>query len=279
MIEHRIVFLSPAGTTARSAEMIAQALNKHQVPVKMVSLNHQRRALANGSIFNDWPDECCLWIGTPVYCDHALPLIDDFIDALPKATTAYSVPFATWGGVTSGTTLMEMAQRLSEKNYPVIGAAKILAVHSCMWKCDSPLGASHPNQEDAEQITALVEETLGRLNQPNVPSLPLERLDYLSETLKQDAAQKSLAKAKAGSPPPQANPAACIACGTCVSKCPMDAIVIDPIPQMSDDCIRCLMCVRCCPQHAFPFNQPAYEDKIRGMRACSDEPMTTEIFL
>nr|WP_320115759.1 EFR1 family ferrodoxin [uncultured Desulfuromonas sp.] len=279
MIEHRIVFLSPAGTTALSADMIADALRRHQVPFKVVSLNHRYQAVKNGEIFKDWPKQCCLWIGTPVYCDHALPIIDAFIDALPQGTTGYSIPFATWGGVTSGTTLMELAQRLEKNHYPAIAAAKILAVHSCMWKCDSPLASGHPAQQEADLLESLVRQVVSHLTQSNVAPLPLEQLDYLSDTLKQDAAQKSLAKAKAASPPPQANPAACIACGTCVSKCPMDAIVIDPIPQISDDCIRCLMCVRSCPQHAFPFNQQAYEEKIRAMRSCSDEAMESEIFL
>ena len=223
MIEHRIVFLSPAGTTAHTADMIAAALRKAEAPVEIISLNHQRRAVASGRIFENWPQQCCLWIGTPVYCDHALPIIDDFINALPDSAGGYSVPFATWGGVTSGTTLMEMAQHLDKKNYPVIAAAKILAVHSCMWKSDAPLASGHPDKEDAELLDSLVGQVISHLQQTQSPLLNLEQLDYLSDTLKQDAAQKSLAKAKAGSPPPQANPAACIACGTCVSKCPMDA--------------------------------------------------------
>jgi len=278
MIEHRIVFLSPAGTTAQTANLIGEALSRRQVPFQTISLNHQRRTLENGTIFNDWPQHCCLWIGTPVYCDHALPIIDEFIAALPQKTTGYSIPFATWGGVTSGTTLMELAEQLEKHHYPPIGAAKILAVHSCMWKCASPLASGHPNRHEADLIDALVRQVTIHLDQADVPRLPLTQLDYLSDALKQDAAQKSLAKAKAVSPPPQANPAACNVCGTCVGNCPMDAIILDPIPQISEDCIRCLMCVRSCPQHAFPFNQQAYEDKIRAMRSCSDEPMCSEIF-
>jgi ferredoxin len=272
MMEHRIVFLSPAGTTAQIAQKIGQCLESLQQNVVITDLKQSHPQ-------QRWSDNCCLWIGTPVYCDHALPIIETFIANLPKSSNSFSVPFATWGGVTSGTTLLEMATALKQQGWPSVAAAKFLAVHSCMWQCEHPLGLGHPGNDELTLIHKLTTQVVTRLQQATPELLPTARLDYLSDHLKQDAATKSLAKAKASSPPPQADPALCTGCGTCISQCPMHAMTLETTPQISDACIRCLQCIRFCPQQAFPFDPKAYETRIRHMQSCSDEEPKSELFV
>lgn len=60
----------------------------------------------------------------------------------PKHTPSsqFDVPFVTWGGACSGISLYEMGKELLNKRFTVLGAAKILAVHSLMWQLENPLG-------------------------------------------------------------------------------------------------------------------------------------------
>ena len=55
-----------------------------------------------------WFESCCLWIGFPGYCDHALPLIEDAICNMPPKCSGFAVPFVTWGGMISGLALPEL---------------------------------------------------------------------------------------------------------------------------------------------------------------------------
>jgi uncharacterized protein (DUF362 family)/NAD-dependent dihydropyrimidine dehydrogenase PreA subunit len=51
---------------------------------------------------------------------------------------------------------------------------------------------------------------------------------------------------------PQADPALCTGCGTCVDQCPVSALTMnDDLPQVdADTCIRCFCCQEICPEKA-----------------------------
>ncbi len=49
------------------------------------------------------------------------------------------MPFATWGGVTSGLALPDLAEALQAKGFQPVGAAKVLAEHASMWAAPEPL--------------------------------------------------------------------------------------------------------------------------------------------
>jgi uncharacterized protein (DUF362 family)/NAD-dependent dihydropyrimidine dehydrogenase PreA subunit len=51
---------------------------------------------------------------------------------------------------------------------------------------------------------------------------------------------------------PQADPALCTACGTCIDQCPVSALTMsDHLPLLDEDtCIRCFCCQEICPEKA-----------------------------
>ncbi len=274
---HLIVFFSPAGSTRLIAECIEKNLAGHGMTASVFDLGRtspEQRA----EILESLRQPCCLWIGSPVYCDHAVPLVMDFIQALPVAPGRYAVPFVTWGGVTSGLALPEMAEALNKQQITPLAAAKMLAVHSSMWTASEPLGAGHPDAEDLARVATLVDTVVDRLAQPTVVPLDLDVLDYLSKALRADAAGKSLALAKAGGKPLAADEQLCVQCGDCVEVCPVQAITLAPFPVIDDTCLLCMQCVRTCPENAFPFDGEAMAARIRNMAASSDEEKSSAIF-
>lgn len=276
-MKHCIVYFSPAGSTRLVAETLHRRLTEHGQEVVLIDLRPKNRAVAEQDDVADEP--CCLWIGSPVYCDHAVPLVTDFIRGLPFASSCnYAVPFVTWGGVTSGLSLLEMAMQLQEKNFLPLGAVKILAVHSSMWAAPQPLAFGHPDQKDLRQVEQLVDEVLSKLAREEVLPLDVQRLDYLSPPLRADAASKSLQAAKAAMPPLTVNAKRCQQCGECAEQCPVAAIILDPLPTITDACLLCLQCVRFCPHEAFVFDNAAVAARISAMAANSDEEKKTTIF-
>ena len=276
-MHHLVAYFSPAGSTRLVAETIHRRLTNRGQEAVLIDLSAKTRFTAGKNSMVQRP--CCLWIGSPVYCDHAVPLVTDFIQGLPVASPRnHAVPFVTWGGVTSGLSLLEMAGQLHEKNFIPLAAAKVLAVHSSMWRAPQPLAAGHPDTEDLTQITLLVDEVLWNLNRDEAVPLDMRVLDYLSPALRAEAVSKSLQAAKAAMGTPAGHEQRCQQCGECAEQCPVAAITLAPLPVIADECVLCLQCVRACPQDAFIFDNEAVAARIAAMAVRSDEEKKTLIF-
>ncbi|WP_319548937.1 EFR1 family ferrodoxin [Desulfogranum marinum] len=277
---HGIVYFSPAGSTRQVAITIEERLKElgRSVTVFDLSLgvDEVRAAIID---FCSQSGPCCVWVGSPVYCDHAVPLVEALLGQLPTVSERYSVPFVTWGGVTSGLALAEMGEILEQQGYHLLGAAKVIAQHSSMWGAEQPLAQGHPQKQDLDKVNLLVEQVVNKLEQPVKESLAPEVLDYLSPALRADAAGKNLAAAKASRPPLAANPDTCTACGTCEECCPVQAITMGNVPIIGDLCVLCMQCVQQCPEQAFPYDHVATASFIEAMAAASDEEKETAIFV
>ena len=277
MAQHIIVFFSPAGTTRRVALHIEHCLAERGITARLVDLGLPAGGpVQAGGLGLDGP--CCLWIGSPVYCDHALPLVAEWIEGLEPSARGWAVPFVTWGGVTSGLALPELADLLQTRGFQTVGAAKVLAEHSSLWAAAEPLGAGRPDAADLAQVRDLVAGVVANLAQAAPVPLDLGRLDYLSPSLRTEAASKSLAKAKSMMPAPRAIETRCTQCGECAAACPVGAITLDPYPVMAEHCVRCQQCVRICPEGAFPHDPAATATRIAAMAAASDEDKVTRVF-
>ena len=276
-MKHLVIYFSPAGSTRLVAETISRRLTEHGQQVVCIDLGGENRTTARSNSLAHAP--CCLWIGSPVYCDHAVPAVTDFIQGLPFASSrSYAVAFVTWGGVTSGLALLEMAGQLQKKNFVSLAAAKVLAEHSSMWRASRPLALGHPDKEDLTQITLLVDEVICNLKRDEVAPLDIEVLDYLSPSMRADAIRKSVKAAKAAMPPLAVDEQRCLQCGECAEKCPVAAITLSPLPIITEDCVICLQCVRVCPQEAFIFDGETVASRIAAMADHSDEEKCTRIF-
>ncbi len=208
-----VVFCSPAGSTERVARNMTQKIESMATSVTMLDLADTPDI---DSIFSQLIDDdvrVCLYIGSPVYASHPVPPVMAFIARLPKIQNGFSVPFVTWGAVTSGVALYEMGAALAERGYPLLGAAKVTARHSMMWAEDTPLGADRPNDEDGRVIEELVAHVTAKLKSSTPLDIPLADLDYQDPHLRQQMFQRSFEAAKAGFPAKKIYQERCTACG------------------------------------------------------------------
>ena len=146
-----IIYCSPAGSTKHVAQVIGTTLDTLGHHPVMLDLCNTEDAAAVKTQISKSSQDILLFIGSPVYAFHAVPPVMEFIEQLPDTCKGYSVPFVTWGAVTSGIALHEMGKLLSEKGFPVIGAAKIVAAHSLMWQFAHPLGEGRPDADDDQE--------------------------------------------------------------------------------------------------------------------------------
>jgi ferredoxin/flavodoxin len=258
-----IVSMSPSGSTHHVGQVIAAALKNKGVDVVTLDLAKQPRPDSDLAE-RLGHDRSCLFIGSPVYFSRAIPPVLEFIASLPHKPGGCAVPFVTWGGASSGIALHDMGQALQERGYGVIGAGKVLAEHSMMWRFTHPLGENHPDETDDRLVTVLVERVIDKFTAASpVPALPMEMLAYQPQPTFEEMSKIVFAKAKTNMPVKQVDEQQCTQCGLCAEGCPVQAISLAPYPEFADNCICCFTCVRICPEDAFTTDLTMLESRIR----------------
>lgn len=278
-IKFFIVFSSPAGSTGIVAETINKCLGRHHVTAIMLDLGQGDDDSKVLDSIQAAGKQACLFIGSPVYRDVAVPPIVSFIDRLPSMDAAMAVPFVTWGQACSGVALWQMGSALKQKGFSVVGAAKVLAVHSMMWQASTPAGQGHPDKSDLQEIEKLVQTLLHRFESADFKPLSSDTLDY------QPPVRAEQMKNKMDAPwmnvPKNVNTEKCSQCGVCKDVCPAAAVGLDPYPKFNRNCFDCFNCIRLCPEDAIEpaMRMDEIEVYIRERVRTINEQPYTRIFL
>jgi ferredoxin len=270
-----IVFLSPSGTTRHVAGVIEQKLIELKWVVNVYDLSISKAGETALKEIKALDGNFCLYIGSPVYVSHAVAPVMDFISGLPEESNGYAVPFATWGGASSGVALYEMTAALGEKHIQVPAAIRVLAVHSMMWDLDEPLGRGHPDEEDDRLVREMVERVENKIQDENGREISLSQLKYHPDGVWAEMEKVTLDKAKQVLPGHELDENLCTQCDICKEGCPTDSITLSPFPEIGPDCIYCLNCVRECPEEAMKVNlEPVYERIRARAKQCTEDPPT-----
>ena len=278
-VKSLIVYLSPAGTTRHVSQVIEKKLKALGCEAELYDLgNREDTEKLNGEIKAGLKG-CCLWVGTPVYAGHAVPQITNFIAGLPGGKGTFSVPFVTWGAVTSGLALDEMGKMFVDKGYTVLGAAKIVTVHSMMWRSKDPLGGGHPDAGDDKMMEDLVDSVHAKWKSDAINSLSLDMLNYQPQPVQEWIKTLNIEAAKTMLPPLQLVEEACTKCGICEKECPAFAITLDPYPRFGDECILCYNCVRLCEDDAIKSDLSQIEVMLKGKVAEQPESPPSQVFV
>jgi len=275
-----IVYFSPAGTTRHVAKVIEKRFMELSAEVSsfdladcssdvILTISQQMEALSG---------KCCLFIGSPVYVSHAFPLVMDCITKLKESNGAFAVPFATWGGACSGIALYEMGKELINKRFTLLGAAKILAVHSLMWQLEDPLGKGHPDADDDRMVEELVNHVNQKLSEDNPKGIKLSDLAYQSKENHAEMEKISLQTAKAYMPERTTDAELCNQCQVCSDVCPVDAVTFTPYPEFGNDCVFCLNCLKKCPEYAINADLSEIWKRIKDRAAFFSEKPCTQVF-
>jgi ferredoxin len=278
-IQFFIVFSSPSGSTGRVAETINISLNRHDIEAKMLDLGKGHDVSGVMDLIQATGNPICLFIGSPVYRDVAVPPVVSFMDQLPTMDGALAVPFVTWGQACSGIALWQMARALNLKGFSVVGAAKVLAVHSMMWQSSNPAGQGHPDHSDLQKIETFVETLIRRLESADIEPLAPGTLDY--QPPEQAEQMKNKLDGRWTNIPKNVNTERCTQCAVCEDVCPAAAVGLDPYPGFNENCFDCFNCIRFCPEDAI---EPATSmDDIAAfirerVRTIKEQP-DTQIFL
>jgi ferredoxin len=266
-----VVFCSPAGSTRHVADVVAAQVRTLSADVHLLDLGKERDWSPALTAIDAAGSDVCLFIGSPVYRDLAVPPVMSFIERLSAMTGGNAVPFVTWGHAASGIALWQMGTALKNKGLLLAGAAKIAAVHSLMWASEEPLGKGHPDARDDLAIREVVTLVGTRVADPDFAGIPLDSLDY------QPADRVGEMKRKLEQPLPSipriVDEHACSQCAICADLCPAGAITMDPFPRFNEQCIDCFNCIHHCPEAAIEpkMSLTMIEEMIRKRSALMNE--------
>jgi ferredoxin len=185
----------------------------------------------------------------------------------------------TWGAVTSGVALFEMATALEAKGYPVSAAAKVVAEHSLLWEFENPLGGGRPDADDDCAIREMVQTVAGALDAGVIKHMPSSALNYQSEALQKVMAGLVLSSVRKMLPQISLDRDACTLCGDCAAACPVDAVEIGDGPVFKDCCIACYNCLRVCPEAALQADFSAMEASLAQRVKDFGETSETKIYM
>ncbi len=268
---HLVAYSSPAGSTFHVAEVILDELKSQGADAQQYPLWQRNWTTDPPAVLTTGDGPICLWVGSPVYAHHPVPPVAEFLQTLPH-NRGYALPFVTWGAVTSGTALFEMGLTLENRGWGLLGAAKIMAVHSGLLESDHPLGHGHPDEADDQLVRDLVRHALRVLSGPEpIRVIGSQALNYQPGWVRERSKNLSLEGIKNTAHPGfDIDQQACTQCGICAQSCPTGAIELDPFPVMGKDCMLCHTCVRECPEDAIHV-QGSLADKEKRLRAMAEE--------
>jgi ferredoxin/flavodoxin len=242
-----IVYGSPGGTTRQVAETIANEVQQEGGRIFVIDLFQSGDGIERMNTEIRAGD--LLFVGSPTYSNHPLPTIMTFISGLPMTVNVGAAFFTTYGMVSSGLALYDMALLSMEKGLTVLSGIKVPAVHSMLWHEKNPLGEGRPNADDLAKVSLFARSVLKKSRE--VPqTLPPEKFLYHSQEVLDKASKASLNAIKGILLPLDVNEAACTACGLCVDNCPTSNITLEQAPVFGEECILCFNCVRFCGDSA-----------------------------
>jgi ferredoxin len=172
-----------------------------------------------------------------------------------------------------------MGKELKNKGFTLLGAAKILAVHSLMWPLENPLGHGHPDSNDDRMVKELVNRIHDKLYSDSPKGIELSVLAYQTQENHKEMEKVSLQAAKADMPRRDIDTELCNQCQICAEVCPMDAVTLTPFPEFGHDCVFCFSCVKQCPERAITVDFSEIWQRIKDRAVFFSEHPHSQIFL
>lgn len=223
------IYFSPTGGTQKVADTLSQALSRE---ICSVDLTDSREDFS--SLVLEETDVAV--IAVPSYGGRVPGPAAQRLSRI-RGNGAQGVLVCVYGNRAYEDTLVELQDLARQAGFRVVGAVAAVAEHSIAHQ----FAAGRPDERDRAQLRRFAQKIQGKLSEGlcSEPQLPGNR-PYK----------------KGGSAGMVPKPTgACVKCGLCAEKCPVQAIDRqDPKKVDRKACISCMRCVSVCPHSARKAN-------------------------
>ena len=254
----KAIYFSPNKATKEIVNKLAKSIGDYEV--EEIDLTYLK---SRGQEIRFNRDELVV-IGFPVYSDR-LPVIADGIFEKVQGNNTPAVAVVSYGNRDYGDALLELRNRLEEKNMKVISAAAIIGEH-CL---NRNVAKGRPDLEDDFKI-------VGYANKINERIKSIEDVNSLEEIhIKGNYPYRPLKESRT-----PVGDSKCIQCGLCERSCPVEAIdKTDYRKTDSDLCIFCGRCINVCPTGARNIKDELFLESMKKFEITASERKEIEIFM
>lgn len=250
-----VVYFSPTHTSRAIARGIAAGTG---LPVREIDITYRK---ADDTLL----DESSLLIAAmPVYGGNIPEIARQRFDMIRgKNTPATAV--VVYGNRAFEKAACQLSDMLSDHGFTVVAAGAFVGEHSYSTEL-TPIAVGRPNEEDCAMAEDFGKDIAVKIEQKGIMPVDVSKLktpasgiiNYLKFVkFVLDYTKNSNKSGSTMKPTPKTDKNRCIACGLCVSECPVGAIQADDIFHIdAGKCIRCCACVKCCPEKARSFKTP-----------------------
>lgn len=255
-----LICLSLHGTTGKAMNALAESLKEAGVEPDIYNLSEFEDKGDMKKLNKMIPEYPLIILGSPTYFHHAPPVFTNFVKKMPDASFDQSVALlSTFGGVSSGVILHDLATILYGKKYSLIGGIKVLTEHSLTFQENQPFYSGHPDEKDIETIKAFGKEiSIRLLNKTRRRYSPVAFKDKPGLINFIDKHINKIENFTWAMPNVKVNGKICTGCGLCARNCPTNNIKLEDIAVHGKNCTYCYSCVRNCPtDSASAYLKPA----------------------
>lgn len=242
-----VIHFSPAGNTRKAALLLAQAMAARTEEYDLSRPHSPGRSFGPGDV---------VIVAGPVYGGRLPGVMLERLAEI-EGNGAFAVTLAVYGNRAYEDALIELDDSVEKQGFRRLASAALVAQHSIV----TQLAAGRPDREDGEEIDRFAERILGKYerilsgkeqaenyrvpgNRPYKNWNPMKAVPLVSD--------------------------ACIRCGLCAEKCPVEAIPREELEKTDPaKCILCMRCVSLCPEKARSLPGPlmaGLEQKLAPFR-------------
>jgi Fe-S-cluster-containing hydrogenase component 2 len=241
-----LLYISPNGTTQKTAHLLSQAFAKHQHQVACINIGKSPYREDMTSILEKITAADLVGFGSAAYhMDMLEPMIRLFNIILsdPDPFHFRTFFFMNYSGITTGKAFLLYARKFQSMRIPVCGAIKIIAPHF-HHQMDFPTEGTHTvinsfvKSLEENQYSTMDSHTIEMQLQPFT-----RKVHLIYPLIHLIGKKREL--------PISIDLQTCKLCGKCVRECPAGAMVQNTCVHIDfQKCLHCYHCVAACPQKA-----------------------------
>jgi len=251
MSVYQIVF-SPTGGTRKAASRLASAFGESEF------IDLSKPAASALSL----KKEDIAIVAVPSFGGRIPPVAAERIAAL-SGNGARAVLVSVYGNRASEDTLIELYDLLTAGGFRCCAGVEAIAEHSIARQ----FAAGRPDADDCAQLegwSAQLKELLSADHGDYTPALPGNR-PY--KPTKPSSAKPLVSEA-------------CVFCGACAERCPVEAIPADaPNTTDNDKCVSCMRCIAVCPVKARHLDAKLLAGVSERLAPACSDPKENRLYL